>query len=147
MQRSDWLLLLLHAPDSEGNRGEPLDTIRIMKGLFIIGQRSSETLEQFYQFEPYLYGPCSFPVYDDIAELQAKGLVEQNLPHYRSYRLTRRGLSEAEKARPLLSPTLVGLIAEVKEFVLSHSFTELLQYVYEKWPRYTTRSVFRPAQV
>lgn len=144
MQRGDWLLSLLYASGPKGNQVEPLDTIRIMKGLFITKQESGKPLENFYNFEPYLYGPCSFEVYDDIQNLLGSGLVEENRPCYRSYRLTQRGIVHAAGIWGGLPSGMGDLLTKTKNLILSQTFSEMLNYVYSRWPDYAERSVFTP---
>lgn len=144
MERYEWLLSLLFAPGSDDSVAQPMDTIRIMKSLFLFGQESPKRPEAFYEFQPYLYGPCSFKVYDDLAELKGKGLVEENRPYYRSYRLTQRGIREAKKAWGRLNASTQELLSNTKRSVLSWTFSQLLGHVYQRWPEYAARSMFRP---
>ncbi|MCC6003788.1 MAG: hypothetical protein LM590_05545 [Thermofilum sp.] len=52
-----------------------LSSIQLMKGLFLIKQELE--LKDFYDFEPYLYGPCSFEVYGDLEILTKERLITQ----------------------------------------------------------------------
>jgi hypothetical protein len=52
-----------------------LSPIQLMKGLFLIKQELE--LKDFYEFEPYLYGPCSFEVYRDLEILTKERLITQ----------------------------------------------------------------------
>ena len=49
--KSKWILVIL--------RRKSLDRIHIMKVLFLIWYRSREEIKDYFQFEPYLYGPYS----------------------------------------------------------------------------------------
>jgi len=139
MERSMWLMSFLFAGEQK-----PMDTIRIMKGLFIVGQESPKPLPSYYEFEPYLYGPCSFEVYGDLDELLKAGLVEEHRPYYRSYCLTAKGTEKAKNAWSQIAADIRLRIETTKELVLSKSFSELLEYVYTKWPKMASMSIFSP---
>jgi len=77
-----------------------------MKALFLLRRRAGE-IPDYFHFEPYLYGPCSFEVYDVLATLEREGLVVRPLhpmPHQVAYYLTERGKKEAEEAVRALDP-------------------------------------------
>jgi len=66
------LLYFIYAPLENV---KPLSPIQLMKGLFFIKQELE--LKDFYEFEPYLYGPCSFEVYRDLEILTKERLNTQ----------------------------------------------------------------------
>lgn len=146
MKRSDWLLILLYLPGNTNEVNQPMDRIRIMKSLFLLSNEVEQQLPNFYQFSPYLYGPFSLDVYTDLDELDKKGLVmcEMTSPlNWSRYRLTRKGVDEAKKLSEQVSDLVKTKLQEVKNFVTSLSFTELLRYIYKKYPDYATCSVIK----
>jgi len=102
MNRQDFLLAFLYLPAGQGDKhaAAPVDPIRIMKGLFLFGMEKRTELREFYVFEPYLYGPCSFQVYSDLRDLVADGEVDELAlsPFHRwsYYRLMERGKWRAQ---------------------------------------------------
>jgi len=115
-----------------------------MKGLFLLRMEAQGELNDFYEFEPYLYGPCSFEVYRDLSSLSANGQVDE-FPAFPSrwnyYRLTSAGHERARKILDSLPPPLVEKITSLKQLVTGMSFLDLLRYVYERYPDYATRSI------
>jgi hypothetical protein len=99
--KAKWILAMLKI--------SPLDRIRIMKALFLLKRRAGE-IPDYFQFEPYLYGPCSFEAYDVLASMEREGLVVRPLhpiPNCVAYYLTERGKKEAEKAVCDLDPKMI----------------------------------------
>jgi len=147
MERHDWLLALLLAPGVSEEPNEPMSRLRIMKALFLLGQENEEPLPEFYEFEPYLYGPISFDVYRDLRQLQLQGLVLEQRAIGRTwdyYRLTPAG---EKAARPVVEEEISLVthqkLCEIKSQVNSLGFISLLRYVYTKYPEFATESVFK----
>ncbi len=139
MERKDWILVLLHA-----GKDKHLDRVRIVKGLFLLSQESPESLENFYSFYPYLYGPFSDEIYSDLDELIEENLIATDLnipPSWSQYRLTEKGSSRAKELWKALSKPIQQKIIEVAKTVQSLSFSKLLAYVYKKYPDYAKESV------
>jgi uncharacterized protein YwgA len=135
--KAKWILAML--------RISPLDRIHIMKALFLLQRRAGE-IPDYFHFEPYLYGPCSFEVYDVLAALEAEGLVVQPLhpiPQWVAYYLTERGKKEAERAARELTPELMQKLEEVTREVSRLGFYELLKRVYDEAPEFAVNSVFK----
>jgi len=140
LTKKDWILLAL--------RRIPLDRIHIMKTLFLIWHRSERNIPDYFEFEPYLYGPCSFEVYSVLADLQADGLIVQPphpVPQWVNYYLTAKGKREAEEAEKGISPTTLELIEKVAEEISRLDFSELLRQVYSEAPDFAVNSMFREA--
>lgn len=138
IQKKDWILLAL--------RRTPLDRIHIMKTLFLIWHRSERNISDYFEFVPYLYGPCSFEVYSTLESLQADGFIVQPphpMPQWVNYYLTDRGKKEAEEAKKRVSSDALNLIEKVAEEVSQLSFHELLRKVYAEAPDFAANSMFR----
>ena len=143
MKREDILISFIHTP-TDGKPNQPIDPIRIMKGLFLLKMEMGDKLSEFYNFEPYLYGPCSFEVYEDIEKLISERMLDKlKLESFHSwdhYRLTRMGEKRADE----ISKKMVDLqtkIKEIKKLVVSMEFMDLLRYVYKKYPDYAKLSI------
>ncbi len=138
LRKKDWILIAL--------RQTPLDRIHIMKMLFLIWHRSGRKLLDYFEFVPYLYGPCSFEVYSILDRLQAEGYIVQPphpMPQWVNYYLTEKARREADviaKTGPL---EIVRFIEEVAKEVSQLDFSELLRKVYAEAPDFAANSIFR----
>src|SRR5579884_1138962 len=100
LPKARWVLVML--------RVSPLDRMHIMRGLFLFQRRAGGVRDAF-KFEPYLFGPCSFEVYDVLAAVEGDGLAVRPThptPQWVPYYLTGRGEKEAEVAARSLDPQL-----------------------------------------
>ena len=115
-----------------------------MKGMFLLEKRGGLKPHSYY-FEPYDYGPFSVSLYDDLDLLEGKELIER-LPrpgrNWSYVRVTDLGIQDTKKLERQAKPEQMQLIQEVRDEVLGKSFTELLRYIYEKYPEYAGKSVF-----
>jgi len=138
LTKKDWVLLLLMQT--------PLDRIHIMKALFLIWHRSGRKISNYFEFEPYLYGPCSFEVYSVLESLETSRFIVQ-LPHlipqWVDYYLTEQGKKEAEEAIKRAPADTVSLIKTVATEVSKLGFFELLRKVYAEAPDFAAKSMFK----
>jgi uncharacterized protein YwgA len=112
-----------------------------MKGMFLIKQELK--LENFYEFEPYLYGPCSFEIYHDLELLTKERLISQ-IPsgrRYFYYKITPLGKDKIMNTSKVIDENLAKGILEIKKLIAEKSILELLQYIYSKYPEYTKNSI------
>ncbi len=116
---------------------KPMSPLQLMKAIFLYTQE--EKPKDFYEFIPYLYGPCSFDVYADLKFLESNGFIT-SYPTYRGWSFF--GItSEGEKY--LMSDTkVIRKLDKIKKTILSKSFIGLLKYVYSKYPEFTQNSIF-----
>jgi len=138
LMKKDWILLVL--------RQIPLDRIHIMKTLFLIWHRSGRKITDYFEFLPYLYGPCSFEVYSILEGLLADGYIVQPghlMPQWVNYYLTDKGKKEAAEAEKKATPNILKLIEEVVNEVSQLNFSELLKKVYTESPEFAINSMFR----
>ncbi len=135
MTKKDWLLIAL---------GERLEPIQVQKTLFKFSEESGADESERYDFEPYNWGPCSFDIYDDLAELREEGLVEFQ-PSGRGwnvYRVTEKGTQAALELRDSVDSDLVSTMDDIREYVTSRSYSKLLKDVYSDYPNSAERSLF-----
>ena len=138
LRKKDWILLTL--------RQTPLDRIHIMKTLFLIWHRLGKKITDYFEFVPYLYGPCSFEVYSVLEGLQADGFIIQPpypKPQWVNYYLTERGKKEAEESAKTALPETVRFIETVVAETSKLSFHELLRKVYSEAPDFAVNSIFK----
>ena len=143
MNRLDWLLLVLAAAN-----GKALSPIQLQKTLFLLKQTLPVCLteEHFYQFAPYDYGPFASPIYQDAESLEKEGLitiVPSNFGRWREYSITPSGLRRANVAESKLSDDVCAYVKSLVGWVQTLSFSQLVNYVYERYPSYKVNSVFQ----
>lgn len=121
--------------------------MRLQKGMFLDAEEGGAGDGEKYAFIPYNYGPMSTQVYSDLKDLVAEGLVKAEPVKGQSwsrYVPTDKGLAQG---RELLSQEASDAIAQhlyrIKKDVASKTFKALLEDVYEKYPAYAEKSVFR----
>jgi DNA-binding PadR family transcriptional regulator len=145
MKPRDRLLLFLALDGAP----EGLDPVRLQKGMFLFSQEAASSEDEKYQFVPYNYGPMSTQIYKDLESLEAQGLVE-SVPvrgqSWARYSATKEGLIGA---RDLLaqepSESAAQRLHAIKREVASKSFSAVLEDVYDRYPQYASKSVFRRA--
>ena len=138
LTKKDWILLVL--------RKYPMDRIHIMKALFLIWHRAGRKIENYFKFEPYFYGPCSFEVYSILDDLKMNRYIAQPphpIPQWTNYYLTEKGKKEATEAAKKASHENLKLIEVISEEVSKLSFYELLRKVYTEAPDFAVNSIFK----
>lgn len=136
MGRGDILLYFIYLPVRDPNILSP---IQIMKGMFLL--KMELDLKNFYEFKPYLYGPCSFEIYRDLNMLLKDGLIASipSISGWRYYRITSLGIEKCEDMS--IDNRIVDKMIEIKNKIMSMSFIELLKYVYNLYPEYAKKSI------
>ena len=140
MPRRDWTLLTIAAAD-----GEPLTPVQLQKALFLLGQMMPQHLDsaQFYDFQPYSYGPFDATVYKDAESLSAEGLVHIEVGRWKQYAATSKGMGAADDVRRRANADAVQYLSKVVDWVRSVSFQELVKAIYARFPRYREKSIFQ----
>src|ERR671919_410991 len=138
--KTDWILLAL--------KTAPLDRIRLMKTLFLVWQASERDIPGYFDFEPYLYGPCSFEVYDALRELSWQRLVVQPpypVQKWAPYYLTELGREKANQIAREADQETVILVEKKAREAHDADFLTLLKNVYTLAPDFAVNSVVRTA--
>jgi uncharacterized protein YwgA len=146
MKRRDWLLLFAAcqgAPDG-------LDPVRFQKGLFLFSRKADVPERSKYRFKPYAYGPMSAEIYADLDRLVDDGLLER-LPvpgkRWSRYKPTSVTFEEGERILERAAEEQLldaaRTLFEIKHEVSSLGFDDLLERVYEAYPEFAVKSVFR----
>ncbi|MFI4990289.1 MAG: hypothetical protein ACHQHO_05170 [Solirubrobacterales bacterium] len=146
--RSDWLLLFIAFEGAP----EGLDPVRIQEGLFLFSRCPGAPPGSHYAFEPGIYGPISDDLDSDLDRLADDGwfeLVPVKGAHWRLHKPTD---ATFDRARRILRRTddeglldAVRELFEVKRYVSSVAFGELLEHLYTEHPDFAVNSVFRRA--
>jgi hypothetical protein len=126
-----------------------LDPIRLQKGMFLFAMEDESNPDEVYEFVPYHYGPMSTQIYRDLDHLVDRDLIEA-MPvkgqSWARYSATEDGLIAA---RDLLhqepSQAVARRLYEIKVDVSSHTYQEVLEDVYARFPKFASKSVFRRA--
>lgn len=142
MEKKSITLLVIESATDNG-----LSPIQLQKSLFIIGQSQLPDLPgDFYNFQPYNYGPFCEEVYQDADALAEEGLVF-HLPisgqSWCKYVITPKGHNKAEEIKKSINGKLGKYIQETVGWVSSLKFDELLRAIYAKYPDYSINSVFQ----
>jgi DNA-binding PadR family transcriptional regulator len=142
MKRRGWLLLAL---DTAGRDG--LDPVQVQKSLFLLSKkRGNEVGPEFYSFEPHNYGPFSRDIYDDLDRLDKRGyVVSVRAPSvaWPLYFVTPEGHQRARALRGKAAGTAVSYLERAVRWVKGLSFNELIRSIYEHYPEYRAKSIFR----
>ena len=99
------------------------------KLLFVLGKESEICKSvRFYNFYPHLYGPFSSQLYLDIADLQSRAYLDNKL---------NPRMNDDEIAELVGEKVAVIVDATMERFLSDNT----MDYVYEKYPEYTSRSL------
>jgi hypothetical protein len=137
-QKDDWILLAL--------KERPLDRLHLMKALFLTWHRSGRNIPNYFAFEPYLYGPCSFDAYRVLDAMSKEQLITQPsepLPRWAKFYLTEKGKRAAAEAAARAKGPHVELLTDVVREVAQLGFSPLLARVYAQAPDFAVNSVAR----
>jgi hypothetical protein len=120
------------------------DPIRLMKGAFLVSQYGPVEWRDFFDFQPYSYGPFDAGVYVMRDTLLAEGLLRtEKHGRYESYALTEAGEKRITELRQAIPKESADWLASVGSYVTSKSFSRLLREIYSAFPEFATRSVMR----
>jgi|SRR3989338_1893286 len=105
--------------------------------------------EKLFDYEPYKYGPFCSDINEDLADLENEGLIEEipeltrGLETAYTYSLTEKGKSITEDIfNKKLNASMRSKLIEYTNKFRHYTPTELLKYVYEKYPEVTENSEF-----
>jgi uncharacterized protein len=145
MQPRDRLLMFIALDGAP----QGLDPIRVQKGMFLFAMDEASNPDETYDFVPYDYGPMSAQIYRDLESLAEDGLIAaspvegQTWSRYSAAEeglVTARALMEQEPAQ-----AAARLLYEIKADVSSHTYQQVLEDVYDRYPKFASKSVFRRA--
>lgn len=141
MNKKDWNLLVIAAA-----RGGPLSPTQLQKSLFLLSQNMPPELlgGEFYNFEPYHYGPFNSDVYMDAKDLARTGLVSITpSTGYREYAATSVGLERANDLRRALPEPVVSYVQQIVDWTRSMTFDQLCREIYRLYPEMKAKSIFQ----
>lgn len=141
MTRRDWNLLAIAAAE-----GRPLTPAQLQKSLFLFENAYPQEMQPVgYGFQPYHYGPFASGVYDDAESHATCGLVhiERTSWGWSQYSATPTGLIEARRLEGMAPVEPLSYLRAVVTWARSLSFEQLVRAIYDKFPAYREKSVFR----
>ena len=113
-----------------------------MKELFLVRQRTGP-IDDYFEFRPYKYGPHADEVLSDLEKLVHDGYV-QTSPGMESeiYSLTPAGVDRAASLFFSLDERLRRKLVDIKIQFNGMPLPELLDHVYERYPRFAVLSEY-----
>ena len=116
--------------------------MQLQKSAFLVGEEFEGKLPvNYYEFEPYFYGPFAHEVYADVERLCDGPLVQMTVGNDGRpvYRLAR----DSDSWRPRLSCDLETGIQSAVDWVSSmSSFDELVRAIYYLYPEQRANTMF-----
>ena len=138
MKKTDILLLVLSAAE------ESLTPVQLQKSLFLIGELMSQDVgDNFYQFEPYHYGPFDVTIYNDARIEAANGFINiTRIPgqKWSCYSISNKGREQA--AHIQVSDKFKENIKKIVTWVQGMTFEKLVATIYKNYPDFQKNSVF-----
>ena len=139
MQRTDLLLKIITAAN-----GEPVTPLQLQKIAFLVGMEFQDELPpNYYQFQPYDYGPFCVAVYRDAEFLEREGLITIR-------RNPRGGWKEYFALYAAAAKDLHVIPQNIQEFVDTKvqwarevGFQEVVRTIYMEYPQFKVNSVFQ----
>jgi uncharacterized protein YwgA len=168
---TDMILTLLFAGGVKKSQNEEIvGNTRLVKLIFILEQETN--LKKYltdFNYDAYNYGPYSSELFDALQALINAGLVKAGMSESEGfldeadryqveieaaenadspkstmvYSLTGDGMKVATALYNSLSANEQSELNEIKSRFNSISLRQLLQYVYRKYPKFTTASVIK----
>ncbi|AEJ61482.1 restriction modification system DNA specificity domain-containing protein [Spirochaeta thermophila DSM 6578] len=138
------VLALIAEKAKQTGRAAAVLVTALMKYVFLLQMEGNADRRRFYHFVPYHYGPFAKELYDDLATLQAEGLVRvENDAEEEKTKITLADPAKAEEALSALPDDLKEAAAGIIETYGDLDHNALLETVYEKYPSYARKSRLR----
>lgn len=143
MERRESILLVLSLAN-----GEPLSPVKLQKTLFLFGKLLPPELlpPDYYDFAPFDYGPFCGAIYDEARLLASEGLLyidSSPIRRYPEYIATPLGLMRGQSVAESLPEEAVSYATRIVSWVLRQTFASLVSAIYQKYPEYKVKSIFR----
>ena len=114
--------------------GRPVSKIDLMKWCFLLRhEMRSQGGAAFYDFLPYHFGPFSFCLYRDIAQLVSNGLVKSSDDRFW------QACHNPDATDGLSTAVKLDVVRVLRRFS-EKSTSYLVNYVYEQYPWFTVNS-------
>ena len=163
--RAEFIPILLYLKGRSARIGEGIRGVtRFIKVLFLIDKETKlgKLVSPFYEFVPYKIGPFEPAIYQDLQVLEMVGIIKKTTYSYRLppsekeidegfngnnqatlYTLTDEGMKYAEALIKWLDkkdPEIALTMRRYKTYYAQAPLKKLLEYIYKKYPDFTTES-------
>jgi hypothetical protein len=163
--RAEFIPILLYVKGKTHRIGEGIHGItRFIKLLFLLDKETDlgKLVSPFYEFVPYKIGPFEPAIYQDLKVLELAGIVKKETYSYSIptdekqidegfnqngvstlYTLTDEGMIYAKALIDWLDkkdPEIAIKLRTYKTYYAQVPLKKLLDYIYQKYPEYTTES-------
>jgi len=113
--------------------------LELIKWAFLMREETTLSSDKtFFDFIPYKYGPFSFTLYNDLNYLRSFGYIEND-----TLKLSTSLYEESRDLLKRLSKSYIYSIRKILEKYSSYSEDDLIDYVYENYKWYASRSEIR----
>jgi DNA-binding PadR family transcriptional regulator len=117
----------------------------MMKACFLLSKKleSEHNVLTDFEFHPDDYGPLDPEVYSALEQLEERNLIqtiESEEYEGKEYRLTQEGISRGEELFEELSSSERELISWLKGKHILQSLSQLLSFVYNRYPTFAKNS-------
>lgn len=140
-RQRDWILALLHAPDKDGEKNQPIcGKNNIVQSLFLIHERLEELEDNSpFSYTKSKYGPVDATIKEELENLLQKGRIKQEKSNcsndrMESYSLTSEAERDAEKIYESLPEDVQKLLKWVRRRHTTSPLGELRAYLYSEDP-------------
>jgi len=145
LNRIHLLEMLLYAPGPSGRENESIKgKTRLQKEMFLVQiHLKDQGISKPHSFRPYIHGPFSRELYNDLSWLEFEEVVEETPYHYDDggvyyeFRLTSKGIQEVQAL--LLDSRLLAAYETIKGIKKDYNgmnLEYLVRMIHEKYPEY-----------
>lgn len=139
-EKDEWILALLHAPDENGQKNQPVPGIEnVVQSLFLIHRRLAEMDEESpFEYSKTKYGPVDDDVSRDFERLQDAGKIERQSgsttdgDQGESYSLTAKGEEIGKQVYNSLPIDIRGYLNWVRKEHTEAPLGELRTFLYSE---------------
>ena len=137
MRKMDLLKLFIYARGSSMRDNESIPSkTHLQKEMFLLLKETVFQKMDGYKFVPHYYGPFSRELDSDLNELVVSGLVNDSA----GFTLTPYGFKDANVLWNNLDQLHKTALSRIKERYSRLTSEKILDYVYEKYKKYTVKS-------
>lgn len=140
MDRDKYILAVMSV-----SKGQEYTPVQLQKLFFLLDENISDEFGgQFFNFEPYHYGPFDKDVYTELEALKSNKLLDIHFGfnNLKKYKLSEEGQKKGEELFGKLSERSKNYIKKVEHFVITLSFDQLIRSIYAEYPKMKAKSIF-----
>ncbi len=139
MQRTDLLLKIITAAN-----GEPVTPLQLQKIAFLVGMQFQDELPpNYYQFQPYDYGPFCVAVYRDAEFLEREGLITIRRNPRGGWKEYFASYAAAAKDLHVIPQNIQEFVDRKVQWTREAGFQEVVRTIYKEYPQFKVNSVFQ----